>query len=209
VKIFGIDPGSERTGYGCVETDGSRHRIVICGAITSSAASSFPERLLTIHTRLSELLRECRPDAVAIENLFFATNVRSALKLGHARGVAMLAAVEAGVPVIEYTPAEIKRAVVGFGRAEKHQVQHMVKLILGLAEVPAPHDAADALAVAICHVHSRWRSGAEAASRGPAAKAAGKAATSWRHYRPASAPPGLRQGKPASAASALRRGKPA
>jgi crossover junction endodeoxyribonuclease RuvC len=205
VKIFGIDPGSERTGYGCVETDGSRHRIVICGAITSAAAASFPDRLLTIHTRLSELLRECRPDAVAIENLFFATNVRSALKLGHARGVAMLAEVEAGVPVIEYTPAEIKRAVVGYGRAEKHQVQHMVKLILGLAAVPAPHDAADALAVAICHVHS-YR--AAAASGGPA-RARGKAATSWRHYRPASAPPGLRQGRPASASSVLRRGKPA
>jgi len=186
VKIFGIDPGSERTGYGCVETDGSRHRIVICGAITSAAASSFPDRLLTIHTRLSELLRECRPDAVAIENLFFATNVRSALKLGHARGVAMLAAVEAGVPVIEYTPAEIKRAVVGYGRAEKHQVQHMVKLILGLAAVPAPHDAADALAVAICHVHSYRQPGlgAEAANRRGAAKAA-RAATSWRHYKPA------------------------
>ena len=200
MKIFGIDPGSERTGYGCVETDGSRHRIVTCGAIISSVAS-FPARLLTIHTRLSELLSECRPDAVAIENLFFAANVRSALKLGHARGVAMLAAVEAGVPVIEYTPAEIKRAVVGYGRAEKHQVQHMVKLILGLPAVPAPHDAADALAVAICHVHSqsfgRARLGAEAANGGRTAKAAGKAATSWRHYRPASAPSAQRRGKPA------------
>src|SRR5205823_5727380 len=95
------------------------------------------------------------PDSVAIENIFYATNVRSALKLGHARGVAMLAAVEAGLLVAEYTPAEIKRAVVGHGRAEKHQVQHMVKLILELPEVPSPHDAADALAVAICHVHAQ------------------------------------------------------
>ena len=133
MKIFGIDPGSERTGYGCVETDGFRHRLVDCGAITSPASTPFPERLLAIHTRLAALLRQLAPDCVAIENLFFATNVKSALKLGHARGVAMLAAVEAGVPVMEYTPAEIKRAVVGYGRAEKHQVQQMVKLILGLS----------------------------------------------------------------------------
>src|SRR6185295_3101737 len=95
-----------------------------------------------------------RPDCVAIESLFYANNVRSALKLGHARGVAMLAAVEAGCPVVEYTPAEIKRAVVGYGRAEKHQVQQMIKLLLGLPKPPSPHDAADALAVAICHLHS-------------------------------------------------------
>ena len=178
MKIFGIDPGSERTGYGCVETDGSRHRIVTCGAITSAASASFPDRLLAIHAGLSALLAECRPDCVAIENLFFATNVRSALKLGHARGVAMLAAVEAGVALVEYTPAEIKRAVVGYGRAEKGQVQHMVKLLLGLPAVPSPHDAADALAVAICHVHTQ-RPGV------PAPLRRGKAATSWRHYRPA------------------------
>ena len=157
MKIFGIDPGSERTGYGCVETDGSRHRIVTCGAITTPPLAAFSQKLLTIHSRLAVLIAECRPDCVAIENVFYAANVRSALKLGHARGVAMLAAVEAGVPVVEYTPAEIKRAVVGYGRAEKPQVQHMVKLLLGLASAPAPHDAADALAVAICHVHSTGR----------------------------------------------------
>ena len=180
MRIFGIDPGSERTGYGCIETDGFRHQLIICGAITSPASTSFPDKLLTIHTRLSALLRDCRPNAVAIENLFFATNVRSALKLGHARGVAMLAAVEAGVLVVEYTPAEIKRAVVGYGRAEKHQVQQMVKLILGLPAPPSPHDAADALAVAICHVHSQVpnRLATPGAARG-------KAATSWRHYKPA------------------------
>jgi crossover junction endodeoxyribonuclease RuvC len=154
VRIFGIDPGSDRTGYGCVETDGSRHRIVTCGAISAPAIATFPDKLLRIHNQLSDLIRDCRPDCVAIENLFHAMNVRSALKLGHARGVAMLAAVEAGVPVVEYTPAEIKRAVVGYGRAEKPQVQQMVKVILGLASAPAPHDAADALAVAICHAHS-------------------------------------------------------
>ena len=181
MKIFGIDPGSERTGYGCVESDGSRHRIVISGAISSSAAASFPEKLLKIHTRLSALIAECRPDCVAIENLFHAANARSALLLGHARGVAMLAAVEAGLPVAEYTPAEIKRAVVGYGRAEKHQVQQMVKLLLGLTALPTPHDAADALAVAICHSHLT----AAPAVAAPVRARRGKTATSWRHYRPA------------------------
>jgi crossover junction endodeoxyribonuclease RuvC len=154
VRIFGIDPGSERTGYGCVETDGRRHQLVACGAITAFAGDAFPQRLAKIHRELAALLIKWRPDCVAIENLFHANNVRSALKLGHARGVAMLAAVEAGCPVVEYTPAEIKRAVVGYGRAEKHQVGQMVKLLLGLDKPPSPHDAADALAVAICHLHS-------------------------------------------------------
>ena len=180
--IFGIDPGSDRTGYGCVDTDGSRHRLVLCGAIKTTASATFPEKLLVIHSRLTTLLSECRPDAVAIENVFFSVNVRSALKLGHARGVAMLAAVEAGVPIAEYSPAEIKRSVVGYGRAEKPQVQQMIKLILGLAEVPSPHDAADALAVAVCHIHSMPpRSVAGAVAAAPRTK---KAATSWRQYRP-------------------------
>jgi crossover junction endodeoxyribonuclease RuvC len=182
VRIFGIDPGTERTGYGCVETDGSRQRIVASGAIATPSAAAFPDKLLRIHTRLAALLAECSPDCVAIENLFHAANVRSALKLGHARGVAMLAAVEAGVPVVEYTPAEIKRAVVGYGRAEKQQVQHMVKVILGLAAVPSPHDAADALAVAICHVHSMAPAHAQAAL---AAAPGRRAPASWRSYRPA------------------------
>jgi len=180
VRVFGIDPGSERTGYGCVETDGSHHRIVVCGAISSPALASFPDKLLRIHRQLTAILAECRPDSVAIEDLFHSVNVRSALKLGHARGVAMLAAVEAGVPVFEYTPAEIKRAVVGYGRADKPQVQHMIKLILGLAEVPSPHDAADALAVAICHVHAMPPARALAAVQPARSKA-----TSWRYYRPA------------------------
>ena len=180
MRIFGIDPGSDRTGYGCVETDGSRHRIVACGAIKASGAACFSDKLLTIHTELAALLRQHRPDAVAIENLFHSANVRSALKLGHARGVAMLAAAEAGLPIAEYTPAEIKRAVVGYGRAEKPQVQQMVKLILGLAALPTPHDAADALAVAICHGNSLSAAGADA-PKAPKSRAA----TSWRHYRPA------------------------
>ena len=190
MRIFGIDPGSERTGYGCVQTDGSRHRIVTCGAITVPGTTAFAGRLQIIHRQLSALLHEHRPDCVALENVFFAANVRSALKLGHARGVAMLAAVEAGVPVAEYTPAEIKRAVVGHGRAEKAQVQHMVKLLLGLPAVPTPHDAADALAVAICHVHS-YVPGRVAGEQPTRSRA-----TSWRAYRPAPPPSSLRRAKP-------------
>jgi crossover junction endodeoxyribonuclease RuvC len=182
--VFGIDPGSNRTGYGCVDTDGRRHRLVFCGAVRAGDAA-FPERLATIHRELSDLIRSCQPECVAIENLFHATNVRSALKLGHARGVAMLAAVEAGVAVVEYTPAEIKRAIVGYGRAEKPQVQQMIKLLLGLDRAPEPHDAADALAVAICHLHSmtpaHHRRGTPAEE--PRRRQAGL--RSWRHYKPA------------------------
>ena len=191
MKIFGIDPGSERTGYGCVESDGRRHRLVTCGAITASPADGFPQRLSRIYRELSSLLRTTQPDCVAIENLFHAVNARSALKLGHARGVAMLAAVEAGCEVIEYTPAAVKRAVVGYGRADKPQVQMMVKLLLGLAAAPSPHDAADALAVAICHLHSAPR-GALKARLDDVASTSAKASVdrrakmprSWRQYRP-------------------------
>ena len=185
MRIFGIDPGSRRTGYGCVETDGRRARLVTCGAITVPVDESFPRRLALIYRELSQLLRSCRPECVAVENLFHANNVRSALKLGHARGVAILAAVEAGCDVVEYTPAEIKRAVVGYGRAEKHQVQQMIKLLLGLDKAPTPHDAADALAVAICHLHSRhsWGQPRQARPGGPG-KVRPTGARSWRQYRP-------------------------
>jgi crossover junction endodeoxyribonuclease RuvC len=182
VKVFGIDPGSERTGYGCVESDGTRHRVVACGAIATAAGASFPDKLLIIHRSLTALLAECDPAVVAIENIFYATNVRSALKLGHARGVAVLAAVERQVPVFEYTPAEIKRAVVGYGRAEKHQVQEMVRVLLGLRDVPTPHDAADALAVAICHLHHQGSAGAKALAIDPGPRR--RRAESWREYRP-------------------------
>jgi len=184
VIIFGIDPGSDCTGYGCVNTDGSRHTLVTCGAIRTKAAATFPEKLLVIHARLTTLLSECRPDAVAIENLFHAVNARSALKLGHARGVAMLAAAEAGVPIYEYTPAEVKRVVVGYGRAEKPQVQQMIKMMLSLAEPPSPHDAADALAVAVCHIHSQPPPRSAQAIAAATADRPRRAATSWRHYRP-------------------------
>jgi crossover junction endodeoxyribonuclease RuvC len=135
------------------------------------------------------LLEGCRPTSVALENLFHASNARSALKLGHARGVAMLAAVQAGCLVAEYTPAEVKRAIVGYGRAEKRQVQQMIKLLLGLDKVPTPHDAADALAVAICHLHSMPMEGHLKVAPTPAVVGAAfrrptLAQRSWRHYRP-------------------------
>jgi len=180
VRIFGIDPGSLRTGYGCVESDGSRHRLIACGTIAVPRDASFPDKLLAIHDGLHALLARHRPDCVAVEDVFHARNVRSALLLGHARGAALLAATRAGVPVASYTPAEIKHAVVGYGRAEKRQVQSMVKLLLGLDAPPSPHDVADALAVAICHLHSR--SPVEA----PRAGARGaRVVHSWRQYRPA------------------------
>jgi crossover junction endodeoxyribonuclease RuvC len=182
VKVFGIDPGSERTGYGCLETDGSRHRLIVCGAVSTSPRASFPEKLLLIHQTLRRLLAEQRPDCVAVENVFYAKNVRSALTLGHARGVALLAAVEGGYPLFEYTPAEIKRTVVGYGRAEKAQVGEMVRLLLGLDEVPTPHDASDALAVAICHVHTTH--GDAHAVLAAAARSARRSPKSWREYRP-------------------------
>ena len=188
MRVFGIDPGSERTGYGCVETDGRRHRLVTCGAITASAGDSFPARLARIHRELLVHLSECQPELVVVENVFYAANARSALKLGHARGVAILAAVESGCEVLEYTPAEVKRAVVGYGRADKRQVQQMIKLLLGLEKAPTPHDAADALAVAICHVHSRAgiRDSAFATAKSdPASGRAKTALKSWRQYRPA------------------------
>jgi crossover junction endodeoxyribonuclease RuvC len=193
VRIFGIDPGSERTGYGCVETDGRRHQLVVCGAISALATDDLPQRLARIHSELTALLAAARPDCVAIESIFHAANARSALKLGHARGVAMLAAIQAGCPVVEYTPAAIKRAVVGYGRAEKHQVQQMIKILLGLAAPPSPHDAADALAVAICHLHSMPPAGlarADLTARNCEADVAADLqvrpakARSWRQYRP-------------------------
>jgi len=195
VRIVGIDPGSERTGYGCVETDGRRHRLVTCGAITAAAADAFPARLARIHRELVALFAKTRPDCVAVESIFHAVNARSALKLGHARGVALLAAVEAGCMIVEYTPAEVKRAVVGYGRADKRQVQQMIKLLLGLTQPPTPYDVSDALAVAICHVHSARM--AEIRDQGSGIKSTNRLIPdpgspipdkrplkSWRQYRP-------------------------
>ena len=179
MRIFGIDPGSERTGYGCIESAGGRNRLVICGSLSSPATATFPEKLAAIHTGLRALLDRHRPDCVAVEDIFYARNVRSALKLGHARGVALLAASQSGIAVVEYSPAEVKRAVVGYGRAEKTQVQGMIKLLLELDVAPSPHDAADALAIALCHLHTSTSVVARAADTSSRA-----AVRSWRQYRP-------------------------
>ena len=178
MRIFGIDPGSQRTGYGCIDTDGSKCRVVVCGAVTLPARTPFPDKLLRIYDELASLLAQHRPACVAIEEVFFGRNARAVLMLGHARGVAMLAASKAGLPVAEYAPTEVKRAVVGYGRADKKQVQKMVALLLGLDEAPTPHDVSDALAIAVCHAHT-------VSSPLAVARPVGRGGVrSWRQYRP-------------------------
>lgn len=151
--ILGIDPGSRKTGYGIISKQGNRLIHVDNGAIFTQSAKDFPERLEKIFTGLSEIIAQYRPEVVAVEDVFLAKNAQSALKLGQARGAAIVAAVHVGLPVHEYTAMQVKQAVVGTGRAEKTQVQQMIKALLNLPEV-AQEDASDALAVAICHAHS-------------------------------------------------------
>ncbi|HSW40392.1 MAG TPA: crossover junction endodeoxyribonuclease RuvC [Acidobacteriota bacterium] len=153
MRILGIDPGSGATGYGLIDTDGTRHSVVLFGAIRTQSRRPFHERLHKIHRDLIDILSHEKADIMAVEDIFHAVNVQSALRLGHARGVALLAAAQFGLEVFEYSPLEIKSAVVGYGRAEKGQIQAMVRMLLGLAEIPSPDHAADALAVAICHAH--------------------------------------------------------
>jgi len=155
MRVLGIDCGTEYTGFGVVELDcDDKLACRTCGAIKLSPREAMPRRLVTIFDRLCAIIQDHAPDCVAIEDVFYAVNVKSALKLGQVRGVAMLAASSAGLDVAEYSPLCIKSAVVGYGKAEKQQVQHMVTRILNLAEIPEPADAADALAIAICHLHT-------------------------------------------------------
>lgn len=155
MRSLGIDCGTECTGYGVVELGHDGKLVCLAsGAIKLSTRESLASRLATISRRLGAVIAEHRPDDVAIEEVFYAVNVKSALKLGQVRGVAMLAASSAGLEVAEYAPLTIKSAVVGYGRAEKAQVQHMVTQLLNLAEIPEPPDVADALAIAICHLHT-------------------------------------------------------
>ncbi len=151
MRVFGIDCGTERTGYGVIDSDGRTHRMVAAGCITSSARDPLELRLLHIAAELRRLLSEHNPDSAAIEEVFFAVNAKSALKLSHVRGVAMLVVAEATVKVAEYSPLEVKKSVVGYGRAEKSQVQQMVGSLLRLSAPSASEDACDALAIAICH----------------------------------------------------------
>lgn len=153
MRVLGIDPGSRITGYGIVDQSGNKLVHVDNGAIFTDSADDFPGRLKRIFDGLSEIITQYRPDQVAIENIFFSTNVQSALKLGQARGAAIVAAVHANLPVAEYSALQVKQAVVGQGRAEKGQVQKMLKSLLGLPEI-AQADASDALAVAVCHINS-------------------------------------------------------
>ncbi len=155
MRVLGIDCGGEYTGFGIVEMDSAAQlRCVACGAIQLSPRDALARRLAQIYEQLCSLIRTHHPDEVAIEGIFYALNVKSALKLGQVRGVAMLAAAAAGLEVAEYSPLTIKSSVVGYGRAEKQQVQHMVTRLLGLNEPPEPMDASDALAIAICHLHT-------------------------------------------------------
>jgi crossover junction endodeoxyribonuclease RuvC len=155
MRVLGIDCGGEYTGYGVVEMYSSGKLCCLtCGAIKLSPREALPLRLSRIFTQLGEIIACHQPDEVAIEDVFYALNVKSALKLGQVRGVAMLAAASAGLEVAEYSPLTIKSSVVGYGRAEKQQVQHMVVRLLELAEPPETMDASDALAIAICHLHT-------------------------------------------------------
>lgn len=151
--ILGIDPGSRITGYGIISKQGNRLVHIDNGAIFTKSAQEFPQRLEQIFTGLSTIIAQYQPHAVAVENVFLAKNAQSALKLGQARGAAIVAAVNVGLSVYEYTAMQVKQAVVGTGRAEKAQVQQMIKALLNLPEV-AQEDASDALAVAVCHAHS-------------------------------------------------------
>ncbi len=153
MRILGIDPGSETTGWGVIEGDGRRYRLVDFGSIKASAALKFPTRLLKICNGLENVIAQHTPDTCAIEDTFLATNVKVTMKLGQVRGVAMLCAERAALDIHEYSPRLVKQTVVGYGSAEKHQVQEMVRILLSLKKPPQPHDAADALAVAICHFH--------------------------------------------------------
>lgn len=155
MRVLGVDCGTEYTGFGVVELSPDDSLVCLtCGAIKLSLREPLPHRLAIIFERLGAIIQEHHPDNVAIEDVFYALNVKSALKLGQVRGVAMLAASSAGLEVAEYSPLSIKSAVVGYGRAEKPQVQLMVTRLLKLSEVPEPADAADALAIAICHLHT-------------------------------------------------------
>jgi crossover junction endodeoxyribonuclease RuvC len=154
MRVLGIDPGTLTSGYGVVAEEDHKLFHVVSGGISPSAKQPFPKRLKKIYEELVKIIDKHHPHVIVVEDIFVSKNIKSALKLGHARGVAILAAMNAGLPVFEYTPLEVKLAVVGNGKAEKKQVQLMVKTILDMPKVPHPADAADALAAAICHIHS-------------------------------------------------------
>lgn len=152
--ILGVDPGTAITGYGVIKKEGNHLKRVAYGVIRTAPQRSTSSRLKQIHQELQLIIGQYRPEVMAVEQLFFNKNVRTALAVGQARGVILLAGATAGLEIVEYTPLQVKTAVVGYGRAEKTQVQEMVRILLCLSEIPKPDDAADALAIAICHAHS-------------------------------------------------------
>ena len=154
MRILGIDPGYGITGFGLIEADRGQSRLIQCGAITTPAGMDFSARLEIIYEDMRQLLQTAKPDAVAIEELFFGQNVTTGIGVAQSRGVILLAIRQAGVEVTSYKPMQVKQAVVGYGNATKHQVQDMTRRLLGLSAMPKPDDAADAIAIALCHARS-------------------------------------------------------
>lgn len=154
MRILGIDPGYALMGFGVIEQKGNRFDVIDYGCISTGPSAPMPERLKYLYSSLMDIIAETEPDCAALEELFYNTNAKTVINVGQARGVAVLACVNSGLNVDEYTPLQIKQALVGYGRAEKQQVQQMVRALLKLKKVPKPDDTADALAVAICHAHT-------------------------------------------------------
>ncbi len=153
MRVLGIDPGSETLGWGVVDGSGSKYALVGYGTVKSNPRQQFSKRLLNIYNGIAEIMAEHSPDVLSVEDTFYAVNVGVALKLGQVRGTMLLLAEQRGIDIAEYAPRLVKQTVVGYGNAEKRQVQEMVKILLKMPTIPTPHDAADALAVAICHFH--------------------------------------------------------
>ena len=153
MRVLGIDPGSETLGWGVVDGKGSKYVLVDYGTVKSSPRQQFSKRLLNMYDGVAEVMALHSPDVLSVEDTFYAVNVGVALKLGQVRGLMLLLAEQRGLEIAEYAPRLVKQTVVGYGNAEKHQVQEMVRILLGMKSVPTPHDAADALAIAICHFH--------------------------------------------------------
>ncbi len=154
LRVLGVDPGTAILGYGMVYYDGRDYTGVEYGAVRTPSGLPLPDRLLIIHRELTQVIEQYRPDHVAVEELFFARNARTAIAVGHARGVVLLTVAEHGIPIYEYTPMQVKQALVGYGSADKLQIQTFLKMLFGFEEVPKPDDAADAIAVAVCHCNS-------------------------------------------------------
>ncbi len=154
MRVIGIDPGTAITGWGVIEGDGDTLTALSYGVITTPAGMPLPQRLQTIYRELTDVIQQWQPETAGLEELFFSKNAKTALTVGHGRGVAMLALANANLSITEYKPLEVKQAITGHGGADKSQIQYMVRLLLSLDDIPRPDDAADALAVAICHLHS-------------------------------------------------------